>query len=271
TRSEGPPLRLRDRHRGHPRGLSRVGRGLRPPLRRHVGVRDLGLARAPPPLLTRPFWGQAVLLPPRRRPPRLRERAARVPPRPARAEPDRHPRLPRAELPRPHRRDLLRRDPEPAAGSQPHLRREGTPSQPLLAPRARRATGRPCRSRPRRLPRRDPPAPPQRRPRRNLPLRRNRLVGDRRRRRVRRGRAPEDGHGLFRRPRLRRAAVRPRGRERTGAEPHWVSFDADSLIENLPAIVGAQGEPFGSTSMAAQWYVMREAQRAGLKVMLDGQ
>src|SRR5581483_1565300 len=74
TRSEGPPLRLRDRHRGHPRGLSRVGRGLRPPLRRHVGVRDLGLARAPPPLLTRPFWGQAVLLPPRRRPPRLRER-----------------------------------------------------------------------------------------------------------------------------------------------------------------------------------------------------
>jgi len=30
-------------------------------------------------------------------------------------------------------------------------------------------------------------------------------------------------------------------------------------------------EPFGSTSQVAWWYVMREAHRAGLKVMLDGQ
>ena len=59
--------------------------------------------------------------------------------------------------------------------------------------------------------------------------------------------------------------------ERTGAEAHWVSFTAEDLVENLPAIVQAQGEPFGSTSICAGWYVMREARGAGLKVMLDGQ
>jgi asparagine synthase (glutamine-hydrolysing) len=58
---------------------------------------------------------------------------------------------------------------------------------------------------------------------------------------------------------------------RTGAEAHWVSFDAADLVADLPAIVQAQGEPFGSTSICAGWYVMREARRAGLTVMLDGQ
>jgi asparagine synthase (glutamine-hydrolysing) len=59
--------------------------------------------------------------------------------------------------------------------------------------------------------------------------------------------------------------------DRTGAEAHWVTFDADDLVDDLPAIVQAQGEPFGSTSICAGWYVMREARRAGLTVMLDGQ
>jgi asparagine synthase (glutamine-hydrolysing) len=59
--------------------------------------------------------------------------------------------------------------------------------------------------------------------------------------------------------------------DRTGAEAHWVTFDADDLVRDLPAIVQAQGEPFGSTSICAGWYVMREARRAGLTVMLDGQ
>ena len=59
--------------------------------------------------------------------------------------------------------------------------------------------------------------------------------------------------------------------EQTGAEAHWISFTADELVANLPAIVRAQGEPFGSTSIAAGWHVMREAGRAGLTVMLDGQ
>jgi asparagine synthase (glutamine-hydrolysing) len=59
--------------------------------------------------------------------------------------------------------------------------------------------------------------------------------------------------------------------EQTGAEAHWVSFSAEELVGNIPAIVRAQGEPFGSTSIAAGWHVMREASRAGLTVMLDGQ
>jgi asparagine synthase (glutamine-hydrolysing) len=59
--------------------------------------------------------------------------------------------------------------------------------------------------------------------------------------------------------------------DRTGAEAHWVSFTPSELVDDLPAIVQAQGEPFGSTSICASWYVMREAKRAGLTVMLDGQ
>jgi len=59
--------------------------------------------------------------------------------------------------------------------------------------------------------------------------------------------------------------------ERTGADSHWVSFDAEELVADLPAIVRAQGEPFGSTSICAGWYVMRTARQAGVTVMLDGQ
>src|SRR5262249_3957478 len=59
--------------------------------------------------------------------------------------------------------------------------------------------------------------------------------------------------------------------DRTNAEPRWITFGARDLIENLPAIVDAQGEPFGSTSIAAGWYVMRAAREAGVTVMLDGQ
>jgi asparagine synthase (glutamine-hydrolysing) len=57
----------------------------------------------------------------------------------------------------------------------------------------------------------------------------------------------------------------------TNAEPHWISFDADELVDVLPSIVASQDEPFGSASIVAQWFVMREAARAGVKVMLDGQ
>jgi asparagine synthase (glutamine-hydrolysing) len=55
------------------------------------------------------------------------------------------------------------------------------------------------------------------------------------------------------------------------AEPHWITFDGDTLVADLPRIVETQDEPFGSTSMCAQWYVMRAAREAGLTVMLDGQ
>src|SRR5438067_245446 len=57
----------------------------------------------------------------------------------------------------------------------------------------------------------------------------------------------------------------------TQAEPHWVSFDEANLVDVLPQIVESQDEPFGSTSIVAQWYVMRAAKEAGLTVMLDGQ
>src|SRR5207245_7769475 len=59
--------------------------------------------------------------------------------------------------------------------------------------------------------------------------------------------------------------------ERTAAEARWVSFEARELVADLPAIVRAHDEPFGSTSIAAGWYVMRAAARDGVKVMLDGQ
>ena len=58
---------------------------------------------------------------------------------------------------------------------------------------------------------------------------------------------------------------------RTKADPHWISFTDEDVVEYLPAIVTAQDEPFGSTSIVAQWFLMRAAREAGLKVMLDGQ
>jgi asparagine synthase (glutamine-hydrolysing) len=58
---------------------------------------------------------------------------------------------------------------------------------------------------------------------------------------------------------------------RTESEAHWISFSDSELASDLPRIVEAQGEPFGSTSIAAGWYVLRAAKQAGLTVMLDGQ
>jgi asparagine synthase (glutamine-hydrolysing) len=59
--------------------------------------------------------------------------------------------------------------------------------------------------------------------------------------------------------------------ERTKADAHWVTFGDDELVAALPAIVEAQDEPFRSTSVVAQWFVLRAAAAEGLKVMLDGQ
>ena len=59
--------------------------------------------------------------------------------------------------------------------------------------------------------------------------------------------------------------------ERIGAEPHWISFTPEDLVATLPAIVETQDEPFRSTSVCASWFLMREASRAGFKVVLDGQ
>jgi asparagine synthase (glutamine-hydrolysing) len=46
---------------------------------------------------------------------------------------------------------------------------------------------------------------------------------------------------------------------------------ADELVADLDALISSQGEPFGSTSIYAQYRVFRLAHEAGIKVMLDGQ
>jgi asparagine synthase (glutamine-hydrolysing) len=58
---------------------------------------------------------------------------------------------------------------------------------------------------------------------------------------------------------------------RTRSQPHWITFGSRELVDVLPSIVRTQDEPFGSTSIVAQWFVMRAAKEAGLTVMLDGQ
>jgi asparagine synthase (glutamine-hydrolysing) len=57
----------------------------------------------------------------------------------------------------------------------------------------------------------------------------------------------------------------------THAVSHIVSPAPDDLWAALDKLVWHQDEPFGSTSIFAQWTVFAEAARAGIKVMLDGQ
>jgi asparagine synthase (glutamine-hydrolysing) len=59
--------------------------------------------------------------------------------------------------------------------------------------------------------------------------------------------------------------------QQTRSKSHLISFSAQELLDELPAIVEAQDEPFRSSSIAAQWFVMRQARRSGVTVMLDGQ
>ena len=57
----------------------------------------------------------------------------------------------------------------------------------------------------------------------------------------------------------------------TGCRGHFITFDAEELVDELPAIVEAHDEPFRSSSIAAQWFLMRSVHDAKLKVMLEGQ
>lgn len=52
---------------------------------------------------------------------------------------------------------------------------------------------------------------------------------------------------------------------------HKVSPRAEDLLADLDTLTCAQDEPFGSTSLYAQYCVFRAAQQAGIKVVLDGQ
>jgi len=57
----------------------------------------------------------------------------------------------------------------------------------------------------------------------------------------------------------------------TGATAHYVFPRGEELWDELVALSWYQDEPFSSTSIYAQWCVMRAARRAGVTVMLDGQ
>jgi asparagine synthase (glutamine-hydrolysing) len=59
--------------------------------------------------------------------------------------------------------------------------------------------------------------------------------------------------------------------ERTGVALEEVRPAAERFDASLETIARQQDEPFGSTSIAAQWFVFEAAAGAGMKVMLDGQ
>lgn len=54
-------------------------------------------------------------------------------------------------------------------------------------------------------------------------------------------------------------------------EPHFIFPKAEDVFQRASDITWHQDEPFGSTSIFAQWCVFEEAKRIGVKVMLDGQ
>ena len=59
--------------------------------------------------------------------------------------------------------------------------------------------------------------------------------------------------------------------ESTRAEVHKVRVSPSDLARDLDALLKAQQEPFGSTSVYAQFRVFQMARERGIKVMLDGQ
>lgn len=57
----------------------------------------------------------------------------------------------------------------------------------------------------------------------------------------------------------------------TRAQGHKVRPRPEEIVEDLDDLIYAQDEPFGSTSIYAQYRVFRLARENGIKVMLDGQ
>lgn len=57
----------------------------------------------------------------------------------------------------------------------------------------------------------------------------------------------------------------------TSVIPHKIFPQETNLFEQLDDIIWHMDEPFGSTSIYAQWNVFKGAKEQGLKVMLDGQ
>ena len=59
--------------------------------------------------------------------------------------------------------------------------------------------------------------------------------------------------------------------QHVGATPHKVFVTADELARDLDDMIRTQGEPFGSTSIYAQYRVFQLAKQNGVTVTLDGQ
>jgi len=59
--------------------------------------------------------------------------------------------------------------------------------------------------------------------------------------------------------------------EHANAIPHKIKVSFDDLITELPKLVETQFEPFGSSSIYAQYKVFEKAKQVGVTVMLDGQ
>ncbi|OSJ14103.1 asparagine synthase (glutamine-hydrolyzing) [Bradyrhizobium canariense] len=59
--------------------------------------------------------------------------------------------------------------------------------------------------------------------------------------------------------------------DRSGLDWHQVRPTYDDFVDSLPDVVAAQEEPFGSPSLTMQYFVMAEAKRQGITVLLDGQ
>jgi asparagine synthase (glutamine-hydrolysing) len=57
----------------------------------------------------------------------------------------------------------------------------------------------------------------------------------------------------------------------TGVVAHLVEASPQELLHDLDRLIEIQAEPFGGTSIYAQYRVFRRAREAGIKVMLDGQ
>jgi asparagine synthase (glutamine-hydrolysing) len=56
-----------------------------------------------------------------------------------------------------------------------------------------------------------------------------------------------------------------------GVVPHTIQATPQEMEADLDSLIEIQGEPFGGTSIYAQYRVFRLAQEAGIKVTLDGQ
>jgi asparagine synthase (glutamine-hydrolysing) len=59
--------------------------------------------------------------------------------------------------------------------------------------------------------------------------------------------------------------------QETGVVAHTVEATPEDLKADLDRLIEVQGEPFGGTSIYAQYRVFQLAREAGIKVMLDGQ